>query len=930
MKHSWIPGLLLVLPLAIPAGAQKPSTATTLSSSSKTLQLPGSLTLTSTVTPAAGSAGMPSGNVQFFYNGSNSIGTAPLSALPTTESFSSSPISANIALDPYGLFTLPSASSKDSAVGVLDYFETGVTAVFFEPELTIYSGQGANLFATPTVYSMSNSGITSTSPGIDAFAAADFHHDGLTDVLIHGYVNSGNSVGFEYYVLPGVAGGAFDQTSSVISADNSGITCTSCFATEAIAIDDFNGDGFPDVSYAATASGSNGLIGVALNGGSAAPASFATFKTAPVVTVAGANVSFQPRAIASGHFTSSGHADLVVSGAFVSTVSTGYLALFPGNGDGTFASPATFQTAGSPAAIATGDFRQNGITDVAVANVSFIQGTASSIQVFSGNGSGSLAVSSTVTYCASGGEVQETPVSLLVQDFNNDGFPDILGTGSAGTLCLMLNDGKGNFSTANIIGVSPQAASLTAAGDPNGDGLADVVQITRNSTNPNSTPLSTALELLNSASSQAVLVTAAKTVPAGADTLTATFPSDANLAASTSKGVQVTVTQTTPALTWAAPAAIEFGVPLSATQLDATASVPGAFSYTPAAGTVLLPGANKVAATFAPTDSFDFSAASATQTITVTAPSLTGISPSSAKLGAANTTITVTGQGFVNGAVVEWNGSALATTPVSLNELTAVVPASLLTSKGTATVTVEDPDKIAVAGSATFTVIAQDAVAKASAKADVEAGQDASLTLSVSPYPVALTATLTLTFTPDPPNTVVDPTVLFTNNTTTDVIKIPANSSAAIPPVDFSTGSTAGTITIAIKLSAGGADVTPASLAPVPVRIAPAPPVISSATLAQSGSTLTVSILGLSSTREMTQATFHFTPAAGQTLATTDLTVDLSTAFSNWYQSAKSDAFGTTFLYTQPFTLSSDANGVASVSVTLTNTKGDSQPATAQ
>ena len=927
MKHARIPGLLLVLALAIPAGAQKSSTTTTISSSSSTLQLPGSLTLTSTVTPAANSAGMPSGNVQFFYNGSNSIGTAPLSALPATESFSSNPISANIGLEPYGLFTMPSATSKDSVVGVLDYFETGVTAVFFEPELTVYSGQGSNLFQTPTVYSMSNSGISSTNPGIDAFAAADFHHNGLTDVLIHGYLT--NSGTFEYYVLPGIAGGAFDQTNSVASADNSGITCTSCFATEVIAIDDFNGDGYPDVAYAATASGSNGLIGVALNGGTAAPASFTTFKTAPVVTVAGANVSFQPRAIASGHFTSSGHADLVVSGAFVSTVSTGYLALFPGNGDGTFASPAAFQTAGSPAAIATGDFGQNGMTDVAVANVSFIQGTASSIQVFSGNGAGGLAVSSTVTYCASGGEIQETPVSLLVQDFNNDGFPDILGTGSEGTLCLMLNDGKGGFSTANIIGVSPQAASLTAAGDPNGDGLADIVQITRNSTNPNSTPLSTALELLNSASAQAVLVSAAKTIPAGTDTLTATFPSDANLAASTSKGTQVTVTQTTPVVTWTVPAAIEFGVPLGATQLDATASVPGTFTYTPAAGTVLAPGANQVTATFAPTDSFDFSAASATQTITVTAPSLTGISPSSAKLGAANTTITVSGQGFEKLAEVEWNGTALATTWVSLNELTAVVPASFLTSKGTATITVADPNKIAVAGSATFTVIAQDATATASAKATVDAGQNASLSLTISPYPVPLTATVTLDFTPDPPNTVVDPTVLFANNTTTDVIHISANSGAPIPPIDFSTGSTAGTITITIKLSAGGADVTPASLTPVPVVIAAAPPVISSATLSQSGSTLTVAILGLSSTREMTQATFHFTPAAGQTLTTTDLTVDLSSAFSTWYGSAKSDAFGTTFLYTQPFTLSS-GGGVAGVTVTLTNTKGDSQPATAQ
>ena len=43
----------------------------------------------------------------------------------------------------------------------------------------------------------------------------------------------------------------------------------------------------------------------------------------------------------------------------------------------------------------------------------------------------------------------------------------------------------------------------------------------------------------------------------------------------------------TPTITWATPAAITSGTALSATQLDATASVPGTFTYTPAAGTVL-------------------------------------------------------------------------------------------------------------------------------------------------------------------------------------------------------------------------------------------------------------------------------------------------------------------------------------------------------
>jgi hypothetical protein len=46
----------------------------------------------------------------------------------------------------------------------------------------------------------------------------------------------------------------------------------------------------------------------------------------------------------------------------------------------------------------------------------------------------------------------------------------------------------------------------------------------------------------------------------------------------------------TPVITWATPAAISYGTPLSATQLNATANVPGTFGYYPLTGTVLAVG----------------------------------------------------------------------------------------------------------------------------------------------------------------------------------------------------------------------------------------------------------------------------------------------------------------------------------------------------
>ena len=55
-------------------------------------------------------------------------------------------------------------------------------------------------------------------------------------------------------------------------------------------------------------------------------------------------------------------------------------------------------------------------------------------------------------------------------------------------------------------------------------------------------------------------------------------------------GARSRSTKATPAITWATPASITYGTALSATQLNATASVPGTFVYTPASGTVLNAG----------------------------------------------------------------------------------------------------------------------------------------------------------------------------------------------------------------------------------------------------------------------------------------------------------------------------------------------------
>src|SRR4029077_9928485 len=71
--------------------------------------------------------------------------------------------------------------------------------------------------------------------------------------------------------------------------------------------------------------------------------------------------------------------------------------------------------------------------------------------------------------------------------------------------------------------------------------------------------------------------------------------------------VQINVLKATPTVSWSNPGAITYPTPLGATQLNATASVAGAFTYTPPLTTVLTAGNNQTLAVhFVPTDSTNY------------------------------------------------------------------------------------------------------------------------------------------------------------------------------------------------------------------------------------------------------------------------------------------------------------------------------------
>lgn len=83
-----------------------------------------------------------------------------------------------------------------------------------------------------------------------------------------------------------------------------------------------------------------------------------------------------------------------------------------------------------------------------------------------------------------------------------------------------------------------------------------------------------------------------------------------------------------------------------------------------------------------------------TQTFTINVPplALNTVSPMTVTVGGPGFTLTALGISFTGTSTVEWNGTALASTLISSTELLAQVPASDISTTGTASVIVSDPN----------------------------------------------------------------------------------------------------------------------------------------------------------------------------------------------------------------------------------------------
>ncbi|HMG53530.1 MAG TPA: FG-GAP-like repeat-containing protein, partial [Kofleriaceae bacterium] len=263
--------------------------------------------------------------------------------------------------------------------------------------------------------------------------------------------------------------------------------------TRAVAVADFNGDGYADLAAVNPASNT---VGVLLGDGAGGFALVATYATGN-----------GPAAIAAGDFDGDGDVDLAVANATANT-----LGVLLGNGSGGFTPGASLTIAGGATSLTAADVDQDNVLDLAVA-------ASGTVQLLHGNGSGGFAVQGGLT-------ITGLVASIAAGDFNHDGRIDlalttplavlvVMGTGGGAfglplSLALSLNnrailatdlDGDGNLDLAVANGAaavtvwfgSPSGvfggqANLTIAGTPllvasgdfDGDGGADLVALTSN------------------------------------------------------------------------------------------------------------------------------------------------------------------------------------------------------------------------------------------------------------------------------------------------------------------------------------------------------------------------------------------------------------------------------------------------------------------
>jgi hypothetical protein len=183
-------------------------------------------------------------------------------------------------------------------------------------------------------------------------------------------------------------------------------------------------------------------------------------------------VGDEPISVAVGDFNNDTILDLAVANQVSDNVS-----ILLGNGNGTlFVTPAVnFGAGDGPFSVAVGDFNNDTILDLAVANF-----FSDNVSILLGNGNGTLFVTPAVNFGAGDG-----PFSVAVGDFNNDTILDLaVANQNSDNVSILLGNGNGTFvdTPAVNFGAGDEPISV-AVGDFNNDTILDLAVANQNSDN---------------------------------------------------------------------------------------------------------------------------------------------------------------------------------------------------------------------------------------------------------------------------------------------------------------------------------------------------------------------------------------------------------------------------------------------------------------
>jgi hypothetical protein len=168
---------------------------------------------------------------------------------------------------------------------------------------------------------------------------------------------------------------------------------------------------------------------------------------------------------------------------------------------------------------------------------------------------------------------------------------------------------------------------------------------------------------------------------AGMHTLNTIFtPTDTTDYTTGTAEVQLQVNKLTPTIIWGNPAPITYGTALSGTQLDASANVPGTFVYSPASGSTLNAGLQKLTVTLTPSDTADYTTGTANVPLTVNkaTPTLSLVSSSNPGVYKSAVTFTATISNGLAGTVTFFDGSSAIGTAVLSGNIASVATSSLM------------------------------------------------------------------------------------------------------------------------------------------------------------------------------------------------------------------------------------------------------------